>query len=101
MDIFPCQLTVLNMPESVRAGETINIEAHAEIYNPAVTLGFVFLSVPDTGELLRFAKKEDCTYIISYTVPSYAPCGVYTASVYATSDTGLKTEPQIFSLKIL
>ena len=101
MDIFPCELTVLNMPQSVKAGETVNLEAHVEIYDPLITLGFVFLSLPETGELLRFAKKEDSTYIISYIVPYDAPAGEYSAAVYATSDAGLKTDPQLYKIRIL
>jgi hypothetical protein len=100
MEAFPCQLTILNMPTSVSALDTVNIEAHVEIFDPSITLGFILLSIPETGELLRFAKKEDKTYVLTYTVPK-APAGIYRVSVYAMADNGLRTPPQNFDIRIL
>ncbi|MGI5899744.1 MAG: hypothetical protein ACOX8S_07465 [Christensenellales bacterium] len=100
METFPCQLTIMNMPTDVSAHDTVSIEAHVEIFDPSITLGFILLSIPATGELLRFAKKEDKAYILSYTVP-YAPAGTYSVSIYAMADNGLRTAPQNFDIRIL
>ncbi len=101
MEGFGCELTVSGVPKTVKPGDFIEVKARARAQDPNVTLGLVILAVPATGELLRFAKTGADTFVLTYNVPSFAPRGSYTAMVYATSDSGLRSPAQEFDIQIL
>ena len=98
MEQFTCTLIVKEAPTQLRPGETAVIEVAVE--SPNATLGFVVLSIPEAGEALRFAKKDESLYRLTYTVPEYTPAGVYDAYLYATGDNGTRTPSQRVSVRI-
>jgi len=96
----PIKLSIISMPEKVRAGEVINLEVKAEIVDDKATLGFVFLNVPDLGETFRFAKKSADVYTLGFEVPYIAPAGKYSGQLYATLDNGARTPYEVISVVV-
>jgi len=101
MEKFSCQIRVINMPVSVLPGRTYQIETQVDILQPNMTLGFVMLQIPATGELLRFAKKSTDRYLLTYDVPDYVQPGTYPVTIYATDERGMQSAQQQFMVTVL
>lgn len=98
MSAFDCKLHA-DMPTDVTQGELVTVNVRTELPEGA-TMGYVFLAIPEEGEIFRFAKKSPDEWTLSYQIPGYQPGGVYEVQLYATQDNGVKSEVQYFNVRV-